>query len=89
MLTLQKIKQNNYTDSARHEINHFRAIRPALAKSSDSSINFKDVNFEYTNNTFPINYLEDIFLTKISMHLSEKSLKEDWENEDDERWNSF
>lgn len=31
----------------------------------------------------------DSELTNLCMQISEKSLSEDWENEDDERWNNF
>ena len=47
-------------------------------------------NFQYTTNqTNAIGSLSDAKLTKMCMAISESSLIEDWENEDDSHWASF
>lgn len=48
-------------------------------------------NFEYTSHpvlSSPLSISDDE-LTTYCMQISERSLNEDWENEDDERWNTF
>ncbi|HUZ61506.1 MAG TPA: hypothetical protein VMU83_22205 [Hanamia sp.] len=44
---------------------------------------------DYSISKFDSNELNDDSLTIMCMFLSEKSLAEDWENEDDERWNKL
>lgn len=51
---------------------------PLFIKSSD-----------YTTTANSNELYEDIFITKASMRASEKSLAEDWDNEDDSHWNRF
>jgi hypothetical protein len=47
-------------------------------------------NFQYTTSqTNSIGSLSDAKLTKMCMAISETSLIEDWENENDSHWESF
>lgn len=47
-------------------------------------------NFQYTSEVSNFECIRDEeSLTKMSMFISEKSLKEDWENENDEYWESY
>lgn len=51
-------------------------------------VNFLN-NFEYTDYQKSLNDLEDKRLTAMCMSISELTLAEDWENEDDAHWASF
>ncbi|MBS1605307.1 MAG: hypothetical protein JST42_21765 [Bacteroidetes bacterium] len=46
-------------------------------------------NFQYTSEEVYPEFFEDADLGKVSMHMSEQSLKEGWENEDDDHWAKF
>jgi hypothetical protein len=50
-------------------------------------------NFDYSNEilTMPVSksLSDDNFLTEICMESASHSFAEDWENEDDDHWNSF
>ncbi len=64
-------------------------------KSGNTFLNFiyffQNFGYTYTSESIKTEYstLSDDELTMFCMNVSEKSLKEGWENEDDERWNSF
>lgn len=50
-------------------------------------------NFNYSSETFSVPsdsmLSEDQLFTKFCMDAASDSFKEDWENEDDDHWNSF
>lgn len=52
---------------------------------------FHNFGYTYTNDTVKNEYstFNENELTSFCMKVSEKSLEEGWDNEDDERWNSF
>lgn len=62
---------------------------PLSMPTQINNINFLN-SFQYTcEHKEEYSFVEDDDLTSMCMSISEKSLSEDWDNEDDERWQRF
>ena len=76
-----------------HSKNNYTGTAPIIAKAFHTvkAIQCLLANFEYTSQTITIvtSPLTDDELTRLCMSISEKSLSESWDKEDDERWNKF
>ena len=79
-------KNNNYTSS-----DSIFIVTDEHDAYSLFTFLFHRLEYTYTSQVKPQNNqpLTDIELTKICMNISEQSLKEDWDIEDDERWNKL
>lgn len=84
MQTITVNKKNTYTGS---DLNFPQASNNFL----NFVFTFQNFGYTYAYDKVKTGYssLNENELTTFCMQASEKSLKEDWDNEDDERWNSF
>lgn len=84
MQTLIANNKNTYTDS---DLNFCQINNDFLNFVSS----FGNFGYTYTSDSIKSGYssLNDKELTSFCMEISEKSLKDAWDNEDDERWNNF
>lgn len=89
MTSLISRKNNNYTGSPKSLLIGDIPIKETIAKFSPATIVVSNSKFEYTNTTLLIKENFENILTQHCMRISELSLSEDWENEIDDRWNSF
>jgi hypothetical protein len=84
------------SEKRRNPVLSKKTIAPISMRISDTIVleKEKSINFNYTTNITSISSIpkaltSDEELTLMCMHVSEQSLKDGWENEDDAYWESF